>query len=225
MLRASAPKPEIVDTLRPMLVDERPFDLVALGWLFEIKYDGYRCLAEFGGGAAFLRSKNGSDMTKWFPEVADALARVENGPHVTDGEIVVLDDIGRSDFDRLQTRALRRRLLPGADWVVYCAFDVLVLDGEPVMALPLVERKALLVPLLAEAGSVLPVGHFEGDGRTLFDHAVLPLKLEGLVAKRLTSTYQPGVRSSDWVKVKRENAIPAQRFKRGPKSRDISVGL
>jgi bifunctional non-homologous end joining protein LigD len=208
-MATAKPVPRFVDGLRPMLIDEHAFDLSAPGWVYEIKHDGYRCLAEFGNGMAFLRSKGGADMTKWFPEVARALAAVPGGPHVTDGEVVVLDDIGRSDFDRLHARALRRRFVEGGDAVVYCAFDVLVRDGEPVMDRPLLTRKAMLSPLLAGVDRVLPVGHFDSDGRVLFEQAVIPLQSEGLVAKRPDSIYRPGERSPDWVKVRRKGAIPA----------------
>lgn len=153
-------------------------------------------------------------MTKWFPEVARALARVLGGPHVTDGEVVVLDDLGRSDFDKLHARALRRRLLPGMPPAAYCAFDVLVLDGESVMGRPLLDRKAMLLPLLEGVPSVLPVGYLDSHGRAISDQYVLGPKLEGIVAKRIDSIYRPGVRSSDWVKVKRNGAVPAGRFSR-----------
>ena len=191
-----------------MLVDERPFDLAALGWLFEINYDGRRCLAEFGNGLAYLRSESGADITHWFPQVVKALAAVPGGPHVTDGEVVSLVDIGRSDCGG---RAVGR-FVPGDGSVLYCAFDVLVLDGTPVMDRPLIERKANLGPLLGGSEGILPVGHFQGDGRTLFDQAVIPLKLEELVAKRADSVYRPGIRSPDWVKVKRNGAVLPKRF-------------
>lgn len=201
-----------------MLLDERPFDLGTPGYIYEIKFDGYRCLAEFGDGVAHLRSKTGGDMTAWFPEVAAALSHVPGGPHVADGEIAVLDDVGRADFDALQTRARRRRSYAGAPPVVFCAFDVLVHKGVAVMDRPLMERKRLLVPLLAGLPSVLPVMHFDApDAPVIFNDAVLGLGLEGLVAKRMDSRYLPGTRSKDWIKVKRRGAVPAQRFKRGPK--------
>lgn len=214
MPRVKAPPPQFVNQIPAMLVSERPFDLAALGWLYEIKYDGYRCVAEFGSGACYLRSKTGGDMTAWFPEIAKSLAGVPGGPHVVDGEVVVLDDIGRSDFDKLHTRAQRRRFIAGMPPVAYAVFDVLVADGDLTMHLPLVERKAMIVPLLGDVPNILPVGHFEADGQTLFDQAVLPLKLEGLVAKKVDSFYKPGTRTNDWVKVKRKGAIPPGRFRR-----------
>lgn len=203
-------------TLRPMLLDERPIDMAEPGWIVEIKQDGWRLMAQVDGGGAELRTRGWANATKWFPEVANGLAALKGGPFVFDGELVVQDAHGRSDFDRLQDRAKRRRHYPGADPVVYCVFDLLVHRGVDVSQRPLKERKALLAKLLAPPlASILYVGHFAGsDGTAVFEQAVLPLKLEGLVAKREVSVYMPGIRSADWVKVKRKGAIPAERFKR-----------
>jgi bifunctional non-homologous end joining protein LigD len=110
----------------PMLLNERPIDLDASGWLFELKFDGYRLMARFGSGACTLKTRNGANATQWFPEIADELAEVPGGPYVTDGEVCVMDDLGRSDFNRLQVRAKRRKWYTGADLVVYCVFDLLV---------------------------------------------------------------------------------------------------
>lgn len=189
----------------PMLATEggRPF--TSPEWLYEVKFDGYRCMARAGGGQPVeLRTKSGADCTKWFPEVAALLAELPGGPHVIDGEACVLDDIGRSDFERLQARARRRRWVPGADPVTLCAFDVLFLNGRNVMPLPLVERKAMLQQLLTPLGRrILVVGDLPAEAE-LFDQAVLGARLEGFVAKRRESPYLPGVRSRDWLKIKRE---------------------
>ena len=201
-------------TLSPMLLDERWIDLDEPGWIYELKFDGYRVLAEFGAGAAALKTRKGADCTNWFLEVAKGLAQVEGGPHICDGEICVLDAHGRSDFERLQERARRRRWYGGADEVTYCVFDLLLENGKDITALPLAKRKARMLKRLAGLPSILPVNHFDaGQGRQLFQQAVLALKLEGLVAKRLDSVYRPGIRSSDWVKVKRKGAVPAERFR------------
>jgi len=202
-----------------MLLDERLLDLDETGWIYELKYDGYRMLAEFGGGTCRLKTRNGADASKWFPEVCQSLAAIPGGPYITDGEVCVLDEYGRSDFDALQDRARRRRWYDGAQPVAYLIFDLLVDRGADITGRPLAKRKAALDRLLkAPLPNLLKVGYFEEGARRLFDEAVVPLKLEGLVAKRLTSTYQPGVRSSDWVKVKRKGAVPVERFRRAPKA-------
>ena len=208
-----------LENFPPMLSTERPLDLDEPGWLYEIKFDGYRVTSLFGGGKCRLRTRNGADCTKWFPEVSRSLAAVKGGPYVTDGEVCVLDELGRSDFDRLQDRARRRRWYAGADPVVYCVFDLLA-EGEVIrISEPLLKRKARLQQVLGARPlpAVLVVGHFEDSGRQIFEQAVHQLKLEGLVAKRADSPYRPGIRSPDWVKVKRKGAVPPERFKREPR--------
>jgi len=203
------------DSLKPMLLDERPVDLTEPGWICEFKFDGYRLMAEVDLHVE-LRTRGGASATAWFPEVVAGLSVLKGGPYIFDGEVCVLDDQGRSDFDKLQDRARRRKWFQGAPPVVYCIFDVLVDRGVDITRQPLKQRKETLAKLLKKnLPNVLLVGHFDGeDGLTVFEKAVRPLKLEGLIAKRNLSTYQPGVRSPDWVKVKRNGAVPPERFKR-----------
>jgi bifunctional non-homologous end joining protein LigD len=173
-------------------------------WLYELKFDGYRCMAGIEEGQVELRTKSGADCTAWFPEVAEALSKLP-GTHVIDGEACVLDDRGVADFNRLQTRARHRRWYPGCDQVTLCAFDLLVHHGRSVMGLPVVERKALLQQLLAPVNKqgVLFVGDLPADAALFQAMVGAGLTIEGVVAKRRASTYQPGVRSPDWRKVKR----------------------
>ena len=199
----------------PMLLEERPIDFDEPGWIYELKLDGYRLLAEFDG-EVHLRTRNGADATKWFPEVTQSLAKVKGGRYVVDGEVCVLDEMGRSDFNLLHERARRRRAYAGGPDVVYCVFDLLVNRGVDITQQPLAQRKAALAKLLKRPPpSIMYVNHFEAEhGARLFKEAVIPLQLEGLVAKREDSVYTPGVRSADWVKVKRKGAVPPERFKR-----------
>ncbi|RYF67201.1 MAG: hypothetical protein EOO29_37335, partial [Comamonadaceae bacterium] len=132
------------------------------------------------------------------------------------GEGVVLDEAGRSVFDRFQDRALPRRPpRAGDDAVVFMAFDILMLDGQALIEKPVEDRKVILEALLTVApAAVRYVDHFGWQhGRDLYQQAVA-IGLEGLVAKRLGSTYQPGERTADWQKVKVPGAVPAERFKR-----------
>jgi bifunctional non-homologous end joining protein LigD len=172
-------------------------------WIYEIKFDGYRCMARGGGGPTKLRTKSGVDCTAWFPEIAELLSELRGGPHIIDGEACCLDDIGRSNFNALQGRARRRRWYSGCEQVTFCAFDLLYAEGRNVMALPLIERKAMLRQLLAPLGRrVVVVGEFPADA-PLFDQVVVGAKLEGFMAKRAASPYVPGIISRDWLKIKR----------------------
>lgn len=197
--------------LSPMLLGEvrRPFSDPAFG--YEIKFDGYRVLASAGAEGVKLKSRNGADASRWFPEITSTLKAVAGRQLILDGEVCVLDDIGRSDFDRLHARA-RKRGPDAGEPVVYCVFDILVMRGKSVMDKPLIARKKLLAPLRGLPG-VLVVDQVPGEGEALYQY-VLALKLEGLVAKRLDSPYRPGVRSMDWLKIKRPGAVPAKRFDR-----------
>jgi bifunctional non-homologous end joining protein LigD len=134
-----------VDCYRPMLPDERPLDLGEPGWIYELKLDGYRVLAEFGG-AVQLRTREGADATRWFPEVAQSLGKPRSGRCVVDGEVCVFDEMGRSVIDRLRDRGIRGRY-PGCPNVVYCVFDLLVHSGVDVTQQPLLKRKAALAEI------------------------------------------------------------------------------
>jgi bifunctional non-homologous end joining protein LigD len=184
-------------------------------WLFEIKNDGYRMLAEFGQGGVDMRTRGGHDCSAWFPEIAEALSRYKNGSYIVDGEVCVMDDLGRSDFDRLQSRAVRRCYYPECDPVVYAVFDLLVDRGENIMGLPLIERKARLKKLFTPKPkkTLLVLDAIPEHGIELFALAV-ELGLEGLVAKKATSIYVPGERTRDWRKIKRPGTVPPERFRR-----------
>ena len=198
----------------PMLLDERPLPLTAAGWIWEVQYDGYRLTAMFGDGACRLRTRAGADATGWFPELSKSLGALRGGPYVTDGEVCVFDDIGRSDFSRLQDRARKRRWFVGCDPVRYAIFDLMVDHGIGLTQRPLRQRKALLAELLEPSpDNVLAVGHFNEDIPRIYNDAVMGLKLEGLVAKRDVSLYVPGRRSRDWVKLKGKSPAPPERAK------------
>ena len=182
-------------------------------WGFEIKYDGYRALSCTGPHAQ-LKTRRGTDASERFEEVVRSL-RALRGGNVIDGEVAVLDETGRSDFEALQARARAKGWRRGLPLVVYCAFDLLVYCGRDVRGKPLVERKTALRRLLrGSLPSLLYVERIVGEGRWLFEH-VLTLKLEGMVAKRLDSLYLSGQRTSDWLKVKRQGAVPVERLRRG----------
>lgn len=183
------------------------------GWTYEIKLDGYRLLASTGEGAR-LHSKNGADATKWFGEVTRAMASMPAG-FVFDGEVVVLDEAGRTNFDLLHARARTRGYRAGLSSVVYSVFDVLAVGGTSCCTLPLRRRQELLAQALAVPPEGIMRVTGSDDGEWLFQKAV-KLELEGVVAKRLDSAYFCGVRSTDWLKHKRKGSTPAGRFSRKP---------
>ncbi len=164
------------------------------GWLFEPKWDGYRALGYVHGGEARLVSRNGNDLSERFASVARELVQVARSPEcVVDGEVCALDERGRPSFSAMQ------QARPGTQ-LVYEVFDLLELDGTPLVELPLTERRERLEALLAPSRVVQLSGAF-GDGPALLD-AARAQGLEGVMAKRASSRYQEGRRSRDWVKVK-----------------------
>ena len=161
-----------------------------------MKFDGYRALAHVRGGDCTLVSRNDNDLTERFPEVAKAVAKAVKSPNaVVDGEVCRIDPSGRASFSELQR---------GTGALVFYAFDLLELDGEPQTELPLRERKDALRELLdARVANVVYSESFD-DGDALFEVA-RERGLEGVVAKRLDSVYKEGRRTRDWLKVKTEH--------------------
>ncbi len=188
-----APRPR---GLRPMLATAAAKAFDDPEWLFEVKWDGYRAVAEVGGGAVALRSRNQLALNEKFPSIAEALRKLDVEA-VLDGEIVVVDDRGRPDFQRLQHYGASR-----AGQLVYYVFDLPHLDGHDLTGLPLLKRKELLEKILPRSPEVRFSDHVRGEGRLFFD-AVRKKDLEGMVAKHAGSRYQAGVRSRQWLKVKR----------------------
>jgi DNA ligase D-like protein (predicted ligase) len=185
-----------------------PFD--SDEYLYEIKWDGIRALAFFGKGLARLQGRKLTDSSVRYPEVVSAL-RALDGEGILDGEIVVLDEEGRPDFQRVLVRELTRTAgaKSRAHPVVYIAFDLLHRNGESLLDRPLLERRRLLSELLAKAPSaIVESAYVVGQGTALFEEA-RERGLEGIFAKRLDSRYQPGGRSQDWLKIKVRREVDA----------------
>jgi bifunctional non-homologous end joining protein LigD len=167
------------------------------GWQFELKWDGYRAIGTVEGGRARLVSRNGNDLTERFPRVAADLAAVAGKRSlVVDGEICALDNAGRPSFSAMQ---LGRPETP----IIYALFDLLELDGNETIDLPLHDRRELLERLVSVSGARASLRFSESfdDGQALL-RAVREQSLEGVMAKRSASRYTPGKRSRDWLKVK-----------------------
>ena len=165
-------------------------------WLHEIKFDGYRVLAAMAGGSAKLYTRSGLDWTDKFRGVAEAIAQLPARGALIDGEVVVIDENGRTDFGRLQ-RALEGR----GETLRYYAFDLLEFDGEDLAGLPLIERKRRLAALLSDAPDVILYSdHIIGDGREILEHTCR-MGLEGIVSKRADKSYISR-RTPGWIKSK-----------------------
>jgi bifunctional non-homologous end joining protein LigD len=193
--------------LRPMLakVAETPFSRE--GWLFELKYDGVRVLAaRASDGAVHLYSRTGRDVRAIYPEVSQALRHLPVDQFVLDGEIIALDEQGRSSFERLQRRFTQRDPMVIAKAqteipVVFYPFDLLFASGHDLRGLSLSSRKEILALFAPRLGVVRFADHVEGDGEALFN-AAAEHGLEGILAKKAASRYETGVRSGNWLKVK-----------------------
>jgi bifunctional non-homologous end joining protein LigD len=160
-------------------------------WRYEVKWDGFRALCYVSRGRAELLSRNDNDLTKRFPAVAAALPDAVVGDAVLDGELVALDKTGKATFSAIQQ---------GSETTQLYVFDVLEIGGVPVIGLPFTERRERLAEILRPTGTVRLSETFD-DGDALFE-AAQEQGLEGIVAKRARSSYQPGKRNRDWLKVK-----------------------
>jgi bifunctional non-homologous end joining protein LigD len=163
------------------------------GWLFEGKWDGYRTLAYVTNGDAELRTRRDQDYTERFAAVARAFPRaLRTSNCVLDGEVCAIDEQGRASFSAMQR---------GGYPLVYYVFDLLELEGEPVIDLPYVERRRRLENILDRRNRTIQLSEAFDDGAAL-ERAALEQGLEGVMAKRADSRYEPGKRGRSWVKVK-----------------------
>src|SRR3954467_13085149 len=204
--RLGAPRRAVAgEDVQPMLAEPRsePFDDPE--WLFELKYAGLRGVACRDGARPRIFYRRGADATAVFPDLARALLALPAERFVADGEIVVLDETGRPMFQRLQKRALltapRDVERAGGELpATLFLFDLLAFEDFDLRALPLSERKKLLLRLVPGAGPMRAVEHVERQGRALYGTG-RGLGLEGIVAKRAQSPYRAG-RFRDWQKIR-----------------------
>jgi len=167
-------------------------------WVYEVKWDGYRAIAYVEGGDVELVSRNQNSLTQRFENVAKAVGKATRTPNcVLDGEVCALDEQGRATFSAMQQGK------PGTRHI-YVAFDLLEVEGEPIIDSPLEERRQRLEQLLDKRNRTVQFSESFDDGDALYK-AAQEQGFEGILAKRRRSTYQPGRRSHDWVKVKAHN--------------------
>ncbi len=166
-------------------------------WSYELKLDGYRALIIKDGASIQLRSRNDKDLTPMYPAIVAAGRRIQAAQAVIDGEIVAVDAQGRPSFQALQHRGTHP-----THSIVFFAFDLLHLNGKDLRALPLEARRADLAKVAEKSGLLLSI---ELPGRVPdIVNAVRAMQLEGVVAKRKDSIYEPGERSRNWQKLKLE---------------------
>ena len=167
-------------------------------WIFEVKYDGFRIVALLENGKAKLVTRNGKDYTQKFPEITKKLEEhFGTRAVILDGEVIAVDDEGKSDFQSLQ-----QHLKHGTDsQIVYMIFDLLAFDGEDLRNFPLIERKKKLEEILKKApNKIAYCQHVDGHGKECFE-AAKRMGFEGIVCKEKDSIYTGG-RGEDWLKLK-----------------------
>jgi bifunctional non-homologous end joining protein LigD len=191
-VKNSSPKPKQPAHIEPMLctlsreVEQRDT------FLYEMKWDGYRIISYVHGGTVRMDSRSGLDYTSKYPPVAKALKQLKVDV-ILDGEVVVFNAQGLPDFDALQK--YNGHNTP----IKYCVFDLLWMNGQSIMEMPLTDRRSLL-ELLLKDNDVLVFSTAFDDGEALYQDA-LTRNLEGIVAKKKDSIYKPGIRGNDWLKI------------------------
>ena len=175
------------------------------GWIHEIKHDGFRILAHRRGRAVRLVTRNGNDLADRFPLAAEAIEALPVRSCVIDGEAIVCDDNGLAVFNLIRGHGTNAR-------ATICAFDLLEVNGEDIRGEPIEDRKRRFAGLLRLPHDGIALNeHFAGDGAMIFKHACA-LGCEGIVSKRLGSTYRAGRSRGDWLKVKNPDAPAVRRL-------------
>jgi bifunctional non-homologous end joining protein LigD len=188
-------KARFIDPMKPRLVKDPP---AAGDWIYELKFDGIRLIAVKSGKKVSLLSRNRNELGGRFPEIVEAVKNLPADECVIDGEVVALDEEGRSSFQLLQAREMEG----GESPVYFYAFDLLQLDGKSLMSLPLEARKSILEQLCADARETIRYsGNIGGDANALLDE-VKRRGLEGIIGKQRNSIYEQGRRSGAWIKLK-----------------------
>ena len=188
-------KPQFIEPMKARLVDEPPKHG---DWLYELKFDGIRAMAIKNDRKVSLVSRNGNKLDGRFPEIVEAVKNLPVREYVIDGEVVALDEDGRSSFQLLQGLEMEGRKAP----LRFYVFDLLQLDGKSLLGLPLEQRKQVLAKICENVGDPIRYsGEISGDVKSLLAE-VKRRGLEGLIGKQRNSVYEPGRRSGTWIKLK-----------------------
>jgi bifunctional non-homologous end joining protein LigD len=195
LARLPKAKPRFIDPMKPKLMEHAPN---TGDWVYELKFDGIRALAIKNGPTIQLISRNEKKLNDRFPEIVQAAADFDADECVVDGEVVAMDDKGRSSFQLLQRTELDGKDAPLAFYV----FDLLQLNGHSLINVPLTLRKDALMRIIPPSGDVIRFsGTLGTDAKTLLPE-IQRRSLEGLIGKRRDSVYEPGRRSGIWIKLK-----------------------
>ena len=189
-------KPRFVEPMKAKLMEKPP---AAGDWIYELKFDGIRLIAIKDREKVSLLSRNQNDLSARFPEIVDAVKNLPTDECVLDGEVVALDEQGRSSFQLLQAREMEGRKSP----IYFYVFDLLQLDGKSFVSMPLEARKNVLEKLCASGGDprIRYSGAIGGDAEHLL-REVQRRGLEGIIGKLRNSVYEPDRRSGAWIKLK-----------------------
>jgi bifunctional non-homologous end joining protein LigD len=195
LVKKGAKKTSMPENVQPMLATLTGESFDRMGWIFEIKWDGYRSIAEVRKREAKLYSRHQLDFTEMFSPVVDDLYKL-GFEAILDGEVVVVDEAGRS-----QIKLLQHYRRTGQGTLVYYVFDLLYLNGYDLQSLPLDLRKSILKQVLPALPRIKYSDHIETQGTALFEVA-RKNEVEGILAKDKNSRYRQNVRSSEWLKIK-----------------------
>ncbi len=194
----SDPMPVRVEPCLALLASKAPS---GPDWSFEVKWDGYRLAVHRDPDGVRILTRGGHDWTRRFPAIAAAAAALDARSFILDGEGVVLDEQGRSDFNRLQQELGGRAGKASSSDVILYAFDLLYLDGHDLRRMSLEERRHMLEDLVDGGGSRIRLSEdVVADGSDFLGLACR-MGLEGIIAKRRSAAYRPG-RGGDWLKIK-----------------------
>ncbi len=196
--------------LSPMLASPADAPFSDERWLFEPKLDGFRTLAFINNGKVWLRSRRGLKVTEHYPTLTEGLERQPASQLVLDGEIIALDARGRLCFQCLQgylktINRIKSDQTEPPSAIIYYVFDILYLDGYDLRGVSLKQRKKFLRSVLETSQDIRLVEYFAADGQAVY-RAAIENGLEGVIAKRRDSIYEPGKRSDSWLKIKEVNS-------------------
>jgi len=193
---APAPYPGFIEPCQPLQKD-RATEIG--GWIHEIKHDGFRMQAHVRQGTTALYTRRGHDWSDKFSSIAEQVKKLLHADLILDGEVIVQNERGISDFYELQKDIAAGR----TDRLLYMVFDVLYVDGVDLREVPLISRRVVLTQVLATSSVTERIrlsAHIEAEGQAVFEQACA-MKLEGIVSKKRDSLYQSGEQIS-WIKVK-----------------------